>query len=210
MPSCWGVHVGGHRGHSGRELPHHLFEDVPRSDQPLDVAVLVHHEGHPLLPGLKGAELHVERRPEGREVGLPGGRGQDFEVELAARDRVDHPAQVNHPFDRIDVAPIDRQLGMGAGEDGLLERPFTVIEVKARDLVLRHHDVVHRDLLEVQQAHQHGAVAIRHPNACLAHHRAELLRAQPFLAALGDAHAQQPQQPVGQPVHGAHQGVGEP
>ena len=99
---------------------------------------------------------------------------------------------------------------MGARHDRLHERALPVVEVEARDLVLRHHDVVHGDLPEIQQPHQHGAVAVRHPQTRLAHHRAELLRAEALLAALRDPYPEQPQQAVGEPVHGPDQGVEEP
>ena len=173
------VHVGGHRGGAGRELSHHFFDDVRRRDQALDVAVLVHHEGHPFLPGLKRPELDIERRSEGGEIGLPGCRHQGLDAELAPRDRADHPADLDHPFDRVYVASIDRQLGVGVREDRFRQRPLAVIEVEARDLVPRHHHVVHGDRSQIEQTHQHGPVAIRHPKARFAHHRAELFRAQP-------------------------------
>ncbi|MNN06441.1 hypothetical protein D3C81_1192320 [compost metagenome] len=121
-------------------------------------------------------------------------------------------AHVDHALDLIEVVAVDRQAGVGGGAqlgDDLLE---ILLQIDADHLVARDHDVVDRDLLQVEDAQQHALPVGRQARPGLAHHAAQFLGGQAVLAGLCRVDAEQAQQAVadrtGEPyqrVEQAHQ-----
>ena len=62
---------------------------------------------------------------------------------------------MHDPFALVDVVAVDRQAGVAGGAQLLDDDLEFVVEVDAFDFVARDHQVVDRDLLQVQQAEQH-------------------------------------------------------
>ena len=99
----------------------------------------------------------------------------------------------HHLVDRVAVHRQARVLALG---DDAFDFLFVIFEVDADDLVVRDHHVVHRDLLEVENADEHLAVARRDARPGLVHDRAQFLAGQRLQFVVAGAHAEQKQHAV--------------
>ncbi len=74
---------------------------------------------------------------------------------------------MQHSHNLIDMLTVNGQSGVFAPGDEVLNLPDVVIQVDADDLVVRHHDVIDRDLFQVEDAQQHLPVPFRYTTAGL-------------------------------------------
>ena len=191
-------------GRIGGELSDDLLEQILEGGESFDLPVLVDDQPDALVRPLEIEQLHAQRGPGGDEVGLarlgPQVLGQVFFPR-----RRDHPAQMQDPLDLVDVAAVQgdaRVLGM---HDLLEYLGRWIIEVDRVDLLARDHDVVHRDLLEIQDAHEHLPVAARDQRTRFRDDGSELLAAQGVPIDPGRRQPEQPQHPVRHPIDGDNQ-----
>src|SRR5512139_3749384 len=99
-------------------------------------------------------------------------------VALAAHEHARHLLHVQDADQRLEVALVDGDASVPAVTQLLDDVVPVVGQVDAVDLLPRHHDVVDRDLLEVEDAHEHALVAMRDDGAGFGDHRAQFLAAQ--------------------------------
>ena len=116
----------------------------------------------------KCAELHVECRALGHEVGLAPARDLDEPLarELAAHQLVRDALHVQQADEVVELALVHRQprvRGLAQLRRGC--PPSSRSTSMPADLLARHHDVVHRDAPEVEDRQQHLAVARRDQRA---------------------------------------------
>ena len=118
----------------------------------------------------------VQVRSDGHEVGFVCDREQVFDVELVARVQQANCAfDVQDAFQRVEVAPIQGQPGVAGHENLVADLVEIVIEVDPDDFGSRHHDVLNRGLLEIEDPKQHLLVPPGDHGAGLTDHRAQLL-----------------------------------
>ena len=101
--------------------------------------------------------------------------------ERALLHEVQHVAHAQHADDLVGLARVDEQAPVVGGRDllrDLLERRF---EVDRLDLVARHHHVVDRHGLQVEEVEEDALVLLREI-AGLEHERAQLLDRERVLA----------------------------
>src|SRR5690554_1310264 len=114
---------------------------------------------------------------------------------------------MQHADDVVDVTLVDWQAGVLAGTD-LFENAFqAVVQVDADDFVARHHDVIDRDIFQVEDRQQHGLVAMRNQGAGFVYHRAQLVTGQAPPAAFNAFDADQAEQAIGNGVDQPYQGI---
>ena len=157
----------------GGELADHLLEHVVDGDQSFDIAIFIHHHGHAQTVFLEVQKLLVQIRSDGHEVRFVCDQKQVFDVELIARVQQANGAfYVQNAFQRVEVAPIQRQSGVAGHEDLVADLVEIVIKINTDDFGPRHHDVLNRGLFEVEDPKQHLLVTPRDHRAGLPDYRA--------------------------------------
>jgi len=153
------------------------------------------------LPGQRGAL--------GDEVGLADQALQIGAVEVRFLGRqAEHLAQVQEAHHLIEGIAVDQHAGVGAAVQVLDDLVPVIVQIDARHLVARHHDVLDGDVLQFEDAEQHGLMALGDHHPGLQHHRAQLFGAEGVLAAGGlDGDPEQSQQAVDHEVGQPNQRV---
>src|SRR5690606_24870593 len=77
----------------------------------------------------------------------------------------------------IQCSPIDRQSGVIAGEQLILNDLIVGIEIDGFDLPARDHDVVNRDMLQFEKVEQHALVFLADEMSCFQHQGLEFVNA---------------------------------
>ena len=194
-------------GRIAGELSDNFLEDVLERDDALDIAVFVNDECDALAAALKLHQLHTEWCSFRNEIRL---LEQSFQCVFIKRVlcQVREPAQVKDSDDLVDAVFVHGQTRVLACRDNVLDDVDIVIQIDTDDLVVRHHDVVHRDLFKVENADEHLPIASRDPAACFMDDRPQFLMAQgvQWYAVVTDAeqvqhavgcHVDQPDERVG-------------
>ena len=164
----------------GGELADDFLEQVLQRHQSLHVAVFVDHERDPPPLSLELQQLLVERGALRHVVRFarPGERHQFVAVELVAHQQPRDLLHVQDADQRLELAVVHRDARVPALADLFDDVVPVVLEVDAVDLAARHHDVVDRDLFQVEDAHQHALVAVRDDGARLGDDGAQFLAAE--------------------------------
>src|SRR3569623_3618421 len=143
----------------------------------------------------------IERRALGYEVRLLRNLGEKSFVEPGLNEQVDGGADVDYPFDAlIDAVAVERQTGVLAGGEQPEDVVQIAVEVDADDFTARHHDVVDRNVLEVEDAEQHTLVAAWNQRTRFIDHGAQLLAAELLNRRLGGREARELQKGIGYAV----------
>lgn len=137
------------------EVADDLFEDVLQRDDADHLAIFVDHHADTALLLLEVHQLGRQRRAFRHEIRLHAGLAEILLGQAALGQQARDLAHVHDPFDLVDVVAVDRQAGVAGGAQLLDDDLEFVVEVDAFDFVARDHQVVDRDLLQVQQAEQH-------------------------------------------------------
>ena len=185
----------------GGELADDLLEYVLQGDNAHHVAIFIHHNGQTQLVALEVQQLGVQRRALGDEVGwvhLPFQRGA---IEALAVEDPAQIAHVQHADNIVDVVAPHRQAGVRAGLQGAQDGVVVLVEIDAEDLVARHHHVVHRHFLEVEDIQQHAPVRRGNQRPGLVDDGAQLLGGQVFLLPRCRVGAEQAHQAIGDKIH---------
>ncbi|MDT4856737.1 hypothetical protein FQZ97_911390 [compost metagenome] len=109
-------------------------------------------------------------------------------------------AHVHDAFDLVDVVAKHRQARVGGGGEQVDDGFDIVFQIDAGDFVARDHDVVDRDVFQVEDAEQHVLAVLRQLMAGLADHAAQFLGGQAVVAFAGRVDAEQPEQAVADPA----------
>ena len=155
------------------------------------------------MPFLEILQLGKERRTGRDVVRLAHQLAHAFACERTLLHEIQHEARAQNSGDLVRLDGICDQAPVIRGRDLLgdaLQRRF---EVDRLDLIARHHDVVDRDRLQIEQVDQDALVLLRQV-AGLEHQRAQLFHAGLVLGAMGahiDTHQAQ---------ESAHEQVHEP
>ena len=198
-PGALGVHVlVRHRGRIGGELPDDLLENVLERDQSLDVAVLVDDEGEPAAIALELSELHIEGGSLGHEVRLTaaGDLDETLAAQGAAHQLVRHALHVQQADEVVELAFVHRQARV-RGLSQLIKNVLPALaHVDAGDLLPRNHDVVHRDVPQVEDRQQHLPVTRGNDRRGFRHYGAQLFGTQGLSRVGGAHHSEQAQEAV--------------
>ena len=103
----------------------------------------------------------------------------------------------------INIVPVHRQACVFALLDDLLDGLVVFVEVDAEDFVVRHHDVVNRHFLEIEDADQHLPVAAGDTVPGFVYDRAQFLPGQRVEHGVVGVDAEQAQ-------HAVRRGIGQP
>src|SRR5690554_592150 len=107
----------------------------------------------------------------------------------------------------MDVAAVNRNPGVLRGVKLVNDVVNVVFNVDADDFVARHHDVVHGDLLQVENAQQHFLVTLGDEAACFMDQGAQLFPAQMVAGCQIGTGADQTEHNAGDQVDEPDQGV---
>ena len=140
------------------------------------------------------------------EVGLPGFLHERGLRGLGVAQKAAGIAQVQHPHHVVDAASVYRHPGMAAGAELLDDGVDIVFQVDAEDIGLRHHDVVHRGVLKIQDRQQH-APALEGEVGPFVKHGAELLRGKLLFLSVPCVLDKRSHDGVGGGVQDPHEGV---
>ena len=187
-----------HGGRIGRELANDLLEDVLQGHEPLDIAVLIHHEGEPAPVALKVRELDCEGGSLRHEVWLAAAR--DLKQPLAGQgiacQLLGHALHVQNADEVVELAVEDRQPRVRS-EAQLIENVLPAFgHVDTADLLPGDHDVVHRHLAEIKDREQHLAVTGGHHRSGFGHDNPQLLGTEAMRIAGGAHDAEEAQKAV--------------
>ncbi len=111
----------------------------------------------------------MQGRALGYEVGLPAELHQHGLVDVVRVEQAADIAQVEDAHGIVDVAPVDGQTRVLAAAYQPQDLVDGVVQVDADDFVARHHDVVHGDLFQIENAQQHVLVPARQHGAGFVH-----------------------------------------
>ena len=100
----------------------------------------------------------------------------------------------------VRVTVVDRQAGMLTGPQGGEDVMHVILQIDAHHLVARHHDVFHRDCLQIKDIEQHLLVVFWYQAAGLIHHGTQFLGAEVVVALLIGVDACQAQEDVADAV----------
>ena len=153
-------------------------------------------------------ELNAQRGPLGNEVRFIEQRHQVFRPE-GARCEIGEHAQVQDADHVVDVVTVHGKARVHALVDDVLDRFRVVIEVDSDDLVVWNHDIVDRDLLQIQDAEQHLPVTIRDAAAGLMDHGAQFFARQRLQLGVARAYSKQEQDGVRRGIGQPDQGIGD-
>ena len=78
----------------------------------------------------------------------------------------------------IDIVAIDGQASVLTRRNRPPDRLIIVVEIDAYDFIVRHHDVIDRHFLEIQDAEQHRAIAAGYARTGLEDDGAQFLARQ--------------------------------
>ena len=107
--------------------------------------------------------------------------------------------------DVIELAVVDGQARVRRLAQLIEQILPAVLDIDTGNLLTRHHDVVHGELLQIEDRKQHLAMPGRDHGTRLGDHGAQLLGAQVLTVARGLHHAEDPQHAVGKLVRDPQQ-----
>jgi hypothetical protein len=165
------------RGRVGGELADDFLEDVLECHEALDVAVFIDHEGQAAAVALERVQLRGQRRAFRHEIRLARAcqLHQALACQRVAGQFLRHAFHVDDADEVVEFAVVQRQPRVWCLAQ-LVEDVFPVVlDVDRGDLLPRHHDVVHRDVLEIEDGQQHLAVTRRDHRSRLGDHGAQFL-----------------------------------
>ena len=116
---------------------------------------------------------------------------------------------VQHAHDAVDVALVHRQARVLALAQLIDDLVPVILHIDADDFGARHHDVLHRGLLQIENADQHLLMAMGNHGARLGDHGAQFLAAQGVRRLLL-RYAQQTQYAVRKQIGGQHERIQQP
>lgn len=112
---------------------------------------------------------------DGDEIGVLQHRLDVVLVEVGAHRTAQHAPQMQDADDVVHLFRKDRQAGVIAGGDLMLDGVDRVGQVDALDRTARRHDVLDRDVLELEQVDQDAAMLLRDVLSGFDHQRPQLL-----------------------------------
>ena len=195
--------VRGRDGRVSREFADDFLEQVFQRDQAEHVAVLIDHESKAPPVALEVQQLRVQRGALRHVVCVALRR--DFAHCLAgqpaAREFVRDALHVQHADQLVEFAFVNGQARVLCFAQALEDRAPVVVQIDADDIAARNHDVIDRDALEIEDAHQHLLVAARDHRTRFSNDRAQFLAGQGcLLRNLVAADADQHQHAVGHAI----------
>ncbi|MEY3714061.1 MAG: hypothetical protein RL321_1681 [Pseudomonadota bacterium] len=193
------------RGGVLRELADDFFEDVLERHETQHFTILVDDESQATPIALKILQLRRERRAFGHVVrlALHGNLAEAFSVERAASEFLCDALHVQQAHHVAHIASIHGQSRMRCLTQLVEDALPIVLEIDARDILARNHDVVDGDAFEIEDADQHLLVAAWNHQARFGYNRPQLLAREGVLLSLSiHVETNQAQRPVGDPVHG--------
>ncbi len=193
--------------HARCEFADDLFENIFQGDNAHHFAVFVHHNRQAQLVLLEVQQLRVQGRTFGDEVGVVHFPFQGTPVQTVL---VDHPAevaQVQHADNIVDVVAPYGEAGVRGGLQATQDLVVAVVEVDAVDVIARHHHIIDRDLLQIENVQQHAAVARRNQRTRLGDDGAQFLGGHMLFFGGPRVDPEQAQQAIGHTVHQPHHGI---
>ena len=184
-----------------------FLEQVFQCDDTHDVAVFIHHKRHALAIGLEVHQLRVQRCAFRNEVGLVNFFEQHVQGDFIITDKLAQAAHVQHAFDIVDIAFVDRQAGMLAGADLTEDVADIVFNIQADDLVLGDHDVIDGHFFQVQYIEQHALTLTGDGVSGFMHNGSQLFRAEVLIISRLNSQAHGTNQHVRNAVGHPHQWI---
>ena len=172
----------------GGELADDLLDDVLEREKPHELAVLIDDQGDALSVLLEILHLGEYRRARRHEVRLVQHLFERRLVERAGGQRGEYLLQMQHPDHLAERAAENGQPPVMTRDDLVDDGVDVVIQAERFDLGARHHDVLHRDLTEVEQVHENRDVLLRQHVGVFEQDGANLFRGH-FAGVLAAAHA---------------------
>ena len=99
--------------------------------------------------------------------------------------------------DLVDIVAVHGQSGVFTFLDDAFDVTDVIVQIDANDLIVRHHYVIDRDLLEIENADQHPTVSIRNSATGLVHDGAQLFLRQRMRSRVAATHTKQVQDTIG-------------
>ena len=149
---------------------------------------------------MKVEQLPVQWRALRDEIRLADQSFECFAVELAVQQGMHRAPRVHESDHVIDAAAIHQDTRIGHLLQLFEDHVERVVQIDAIDLAAWHHDVVDRDLFQVEDVQQHLLMALRDHRAGLVDHGSQLFATQCIALGILGEDPQQAQHRVGHQV----------